>query len=120
MPLAAITFAVALLGMIGLPPLAGFAGKWFVLAEILKTGDWVVLAGVVIFLLNTLVSLGYYLPLIVVLFLPLPEGAPATPIPLSPWMVAPLLILMALVVLMGVAPDPWLRWSAGVLSAWSG
>ncbi len=119
MPLAAITFAVALLGLIGLPPLAGFAGKWFVLAEVLQTGDWVVFGGVAFFLLNTLLSLGYYLPLIAVLFAPLPAGAPATPIPLSPWMAAPLLILAALVVLMGVAPDPWLRWSADVLSAWS-
>ncbi|MBN2002432.1 MAG: hypothetical protein JXA21_03670 [Anaerolineae bacterium] len=120
MPLAAITFSIALLGMIGLPPLAGFAGKWFVLAEMLRTGDGVVFAGVVLFLLNTLISLGYYLPLIAVLFAPLPEGAPAGTISLSAWMVAPLLILAALVVLMGIAPDPWLRWSADVLAVWSG
>jgi formate hydrogenlyase subunit 3/multisubunit Na+/H+ antiporter MnhD subunit len=120
LPLVAVTFSIALVGLIGFPPLAGFAGKWFVLAEVLQAGDWVVYVGIVIFLLNTLLSLGYYLPLIVTLYTPPPDGEPGTRISLSPWMALPLLLLAALVVVMGLAPDPWLQWSADILSSWSG
>jgi formate hydrogenlyase subunit 3/multisubunit Na+/H+ antiporter MnhD subunit len=104
LPAAALALTIALAGLAGIPPLAGFAGKWFVLAEVLRVGDAVTLVGAVIFLLNTLLALGYYLPLIVTLYAPT-HAAP--PIPISPWMQIPLWLLTILVIALGVYPGPW-------------
>ena len=114
-PLVAITFTVALVGLIGIPPLAGFAGKWFILAEALRVGDALAYVGVAIFLLMTLLSLGYYLPLIGMLFAPLSANENSTPIVISYWMIVPLVLLTALVIAIGVYPEPWWQWAAGVL-----
>jgi proton-translocating NADH-quinone oxidoreductase chain N len=115
LPLVAVTFTLAALGLVGVPPLAGFAGKWFLLARALHAGNWTVVVGMVIFLANTLLSLGYYLPLVTMLYAPLPAEAETAPIAISPWMIVPLVTLAALVIAMGVAPGPWLRWTVGVL-----
>jgi len=114
LPAAAITLTLALAGLAGIPPLAGFAGKWFLLAEILHAADGITLVGAAIFLLNTLLSLGYYLPLIATLYAP---GPAAAPIPVSPWMQIPLWLLAALVIMLGVYPGPWwtlVSWAVAV------
>jgi formate hydrogenlyase subunit 3/multisubunit Na+/H+ antiporter MnhD subunit len=49
------------------------------------------------------------------LYAPLPAEAETAPIAISPWMIVPLVTLAALVIAMGVAPGPWLRWTVGVL-----
>jgi proton-translocating NADH-quinone oxidoreductase chain N len=116
LPLVALTFSIALVGLVGLPPLAGFTGKWFILAEILKTGDWIVYVGTIIFLLNILLSLGYYLPLIATLYTPTLDNEDPSPITISAWMTVPLVVLSLLVIAMGIYPGPWLTWSANVLA----
>lgn len=115
LPLAAVTLALALAGLAGVPPLAGFVGKWFLLSEILRAGDALAYGAVVLFLLNSLVALGYYLPLIATLFAPLPEGDAVEQVAVSAWMSVPLVLLAALVVGMGVFPEPWWRWVEDVL-----
>ncbi len=112
LPLAALTFALALAGLAGVPPLAGFVSKWFILSEGLHAADTLVYVGLGIFLLNSLVALAYYLPLIVQLFMPLPAETPggALRIMISPWMAIPLLLLGALIAAMGLFPGPWLAW----------
>ena len=70
MPLVAVALSVALAGLAGVPPLAGFAGKWFILRGMLHSSDALGYVGLAVFLLNSLVSLGYYLPLIGTLFVP--------------------------------------------------
>jgi NADH-quinone oxidoreductase subunit N len=103
---------VAVVGLIGVPPLAGFAGKWLVLAEVLRAADWLAVVGAVVFVGNVVLSLGYYLPLVATLFAQ-PE-TPPTRMRLSGWMAVPLVVLAGLVLAMGVHPDPWLRLTAGV------
>jgi formate hydrogenlyase subunit 3/multisubunit Na+/H+ antiporter MnhD subunit len=110
LPLVAVTFTLALVGLAGIPPLAGFAGKWFVLAETLKSADGLVYAGLIILLLNTLISLGYYLPLIAALYIPLPPEADRSPIAISRWMMIPLIALSLVVLTIGVLPSTWLQW----------
>jgi formate hydrogenlyase subunit 3/multisubunit Na+/H+ antiporter MnhD subunit len=142
LPLVAATFGLALAGLAGIPPLAGFAGKWFLLTRALQTanaaGLYLALAA---FLLNNLVALGYFLPVIGALYAPPVQGSTErhmteigaggcaagdcgtaecraaecrTRIRLSAWMVLPLLILGGLVLALGVYPGPWLDWMAGV------
>lgn len=114
LPLAALTFGVALAGLAGIPPLAGFAAKWFILSQSLPARDGLVYAGVALFLANSLLALGYYLPLVVQLFTP-PEG-PVPEVRVSPWMAVPLLALGGLALAIGLQPGPWLAW-AGWLGA---
>jgi NADH-quinone oxidoreductase subunit N len=63
-PLLAVCMAVALIGLTGLPPTAGFVGKYFLLQQVFsfggQHGSMLFFWGGVIALLNTVVSLGYY------------------------------------------------------------
>ena len=118
MPLVAVAFGIALAGLAGIPPLAGFTGKWFVLINTVQASDALSYTGLAVFLLNSLLALGYYLPLIGKLF-----TSPATTphgdeqsakarIRISAWMALPLVTLAGLVVAIGLYPGPWLAWTA--------
>ncbi|MGC0249123.1 complex I subunit 5 family protein [Pseudactinotalea sp. Z1748] len=73
MPVASASFTVAALGMIGIPPMAGFVSKWYLGVGALEAGQpWVlgVLAA------STLLNAAYFLPIIYVLWFKDPdEGA---------------------------------------------
>jgi NADH-quinone oxidoreductase subunit N len=66
-PPTAVALTVFLLSLLGLPPLAGFAGKFLVFAEVFEAGraypglavNYAILLGVGV--VNTVVSAGYYL-----------------------------------------------------------
>jgi multicomponent Na+:H+ antiporter subunit D len=61
MPWTMAAFTVAALGMIGVPPLAGFISKWYLGLGALDAGqDWVIiiLAG------SSLLNAGYFLPVL--------------------------------------------------------
>ncbi len=76
-PLAAIAFAIFLFSLTGLPPFAGFTGKWYLFYAIIERaagpdGFWYgVLA--LIAALNTAVSLFYYARIIRAMFLDAPR-----------------------------------------------
>ncbi len=72
-PLAAITFAIFLFSLTGLPPFAGFTGKWYLFYAVIERavgpgGFWYG-ALAVIGALNTAVSLYYYARIIRAMFL---------------------------------------------------
>jgi multicomponent Na+:H+ antiporter subunit D len=116
LPLVAITFSIAIMGLIGIPPLAGFTGKWFILTQVWHAEDMWVYAGIVVFLLNTLLSLGYYLPILAMLFSPLPAQDTPPPVRISGWMIVPLVTLAILVIVIGVYPGPWWQWAENALT----
>jgi multicomponent Na+:H+ antiporter subunit D len=62
MPWTMAAFAVGALAMIGLPPTAGFLGKWFMLSGALQTGQWLPVA---VIILSTILNAGYFLPIVV-------------------------------------------------------
>ncbi|GAB3059445.1 complex I subunit 5 family protein [Sediminivirga luteola] len=67
MPLTALVFTIAALGMIGLPPTAGFLSKWALGAGALDAGQpWVL--GVL--LMSTALNAAYFLPVIYRIWLP--------------------------------------------------
>lgn len=115
LPLVAGTFSLAMLGLVGFPPLAGFTAKWFILSAALGSGDRLTHIGVVVFLVNTLMSLGYYLPLIINLFRSSPDDPHLRRVSISAWMVVPVVVLGVLVVMMGVFPGAWLDWTTSWL-----
>jgi multicomponent Na+:H+ antiporter subunit D len=56
--------------MIGLPPTAGFLGKWFMLTGAMQTGQWFAV-GVIV--LSTVLNAGYFLPILITAFLRKPD-----------------------------------------------
>jgi formate hydrogenlyase subunit 3/multisubunit Na+/H+ antiporter MnhD subunit len=117
-PLLGVCFSLALAGLAGVPPLAGFVAKWTTLTQSLQRANWLTHVAIVVFVLNGLVALGYYLTLIGTLFAqPAPDEIAAScprPARLSAWMVVPLVVLVVLMIAIGVYPAPWLQWSASV------
>jgi multicomponent Na+:H+ antiporter subunit D len=74
MPLTMAAFTIGALGMIGLPPLAGFVSKWYLGVGGLEAGEsWVVL----VLAASTLLNAGYFLPILRAAWLePPPESWP--------------------------------------------
>lgn len=61
MPLTMTAFTIGALGMIGVPPTAGFISKWYLGYGALEAGhDWVLL----VFVLSGLLNAAYFLPLL--------------------------------------------------------
>jgi NADH-quinone oxidoreductase subunit N len=101
-PLLALTLSIFLLSLIGIPPTAGFVGKFYLFGAAVKSGYvWLAVIGV----LNSAVAAYYYLRLIVYMYMREPEGAPTV---LAPSLSGALALMVALwgVVQLGVAPGP--------------
>ena len=62
-PLAALALSIAVLGLGGLPPLAGFMSKWQIFVAGFATQNIWIMSLVVFAALNSVLSLGYYAPL---------------------------------------------------------
>jgi NADH-quinone oxidoreductase subunit N len=77
-PVAVICFAILLVSLIGMPPLAGFVAKFFVFASLVDAGGPVMMALLVIAGLNTVISLVYYLRVVKVMTMD-PEPARTSP-----------------------------------------
>jgi multicomponent Na+:H+ antiporter subunit D len=96
MPWTMGAFAIGALGMIGLPPTAGFLGKWFMLQGAMQSANWIAVGVIVV---STVLTAGYFLPIIVRAFFRSPpalaQGAADQRQHASGE--APLLILLALV-----------------------
>jgi multicomponent Na+:H+ antiporter subunit D len=61
MPWTMGAFAIGALAMIGVPPTAGFLGKWFILMGAMQTANW---AAVAVIILSTLLNAAYFLPIV--------------------------------------------------------
>ncbi len=103
-PLVSGLLSAALLGLAGMPPLPGFAGKFALLWAIAGLDSRAAYAVAALFLLGSLVSLGYYLPLIGRLLHRAPQTAPGHRH--SRWIHLPMVGLAALTLLLGVWPWP--------------
>jgi NADH-quinone oxidoreductase subunit N len=72
-PVLALTLSLFLLSLIGIPPTAGFVGKFYLFAAAIQAGYlWLT----VIAVLNSAVAAYYYLRLIVYMYMREPEGVP--------------------------------------------
>lgn len=61
MPWTMIAFTIGALAMIGLPPTAGFLGKWFMLTGAMQTTQWLPVTVIVI---STILNALYFLPIV--------------------------------------------------------
>ena len=74
MPWTMGAFAIGALSMIGLPPLAGFVSKWFILTGAMVKHDWLAVA---VIATSTLLNAAYFMPIVYRAFFvaPAPEDA---------------------------------------------
>ena len=102
-PLLALVLSLFLLSLVGIPPLAGFVGKFYVFGSAVRAG-YIWLA--VIAVLNSAVAAYYYLRVIVYMYMREPEQEAATYAPSFAGALA-LTISLVGIVLLGVAPAPF-------------
>ncbi len=113
-PLTAFTLSLALLALGGLPPLAGFMSKWQIFVGGFETRQTLAILLVVFAALNSVLSLGYYAPLVNRMYRRQPSVVVSAGLPISPWMSTALVILALVTVVLGFAPSlaGWLTGAA--------
>ncbi len=103
-PLAAFALSAAVLGLGGLPPLAGFMSKWQIFSGAVETRSLAVIGIVAFAALNSVLSLGYYAPLVNRMYRCAPSKTVLAGIPAPALMNAPLVLMVAAVVALGFWP----------------
>ncbi len=75
-PFLAATMSIFLVSLVGLPPTAGFLGKWYLFTALVEMGSWKFLLLTLAALLNSVISLYYYVYIIKKMWIeePAPEG----------------------------------------------
>jgi NADH-quinone oxidoreductase subunit N len=115
-PLLAVTFAIFLFSLTGLPPFAGFTGKWYLFVAVLtqsgnEGGGWYVALAIVA-ALNTAVSLYYYIRIVRAMFIDQAKGE----LVVRPKLTYQLMLgaFSAAILLFGIWWNPlieWTKWS---------
>lgn len=102
-PFAALAMAVFMFSLAGVPPTAGFVGKFYMFSAALKAGFvWLVIFSV----LNSVMAAYYYLRVVVAMYMQEPEGGKVFQLPSISWGVGlALLIAMLGVLYMGIFPS---------------
>lgn len=109
-PVTVICFAIILISLIGIPPLAGFMGKFFLFAALVEAGGPIMIALLVIGGINSVISLVYYLRVVRVMTMER-EPAERSPVVLG---MAPVIYTVAVtlpVVLLGLYPSGLRQWA---------
>jgi NADH-quinone oxidoreductase subunit N len=105
-PAAAIAMTIFLFSLTGLPPLAGFIGKFHIFyAVIAKGGFWLVTLGI-IGVLNSVVSLYYYAYVVKTMFLDEPAEDASEPFRIPPLYAALQMVLVVPTVVLGIYWGP--------------
>ena len=100
-PLIAVSMAIFLFSLTGLPPLAGFAGKWILFAAVIQEKlYWLAIIG----LLNSVVSLYYYVRIVKAMFLETADDTES--LSFSPGSLVLLLVFVVPTLLLGIYWNP--------------
>jgi proton-translocating NADH-quinone oxidoreductase chain N len=104
-PMAALALSVAVLGLGGLPPLAGFMSKWQIFVAGFETQNTWMIILMIFAALNSVISLGYYAPLVNRMYRLKPSDAVNEGVELGSLMQIPLVILTSAIVALGFWPS---------------
>ncbi len=108
-PLLALTMSIFLFSLAGIPPTAGFVGKFTIFYAAVKAGYiWLVVIGV----LTSAASVYYYFRVVMKMYMEAPDGLPAK-LEFSPGTVLVLIIAAVGVLYIGVFPTTYLSLAAG-------
>ena len=102
-PVSALLMLVFLLSLAGIPPTAGFIGKYFLFAAVIQTGHNVL---AVIAVLNAAISMYFYLRIVVTMFMR--EPTEKTGLDLSPGVMAVMAVSFVFTMWIGLYPEPFI------------
>ena len=103
-PLLALAMCIAMLSLSGIPPLAGFFGKYYIFTSALTSGYvWIVLIAV----LGSLIGVYYYFRVIIAMYLK--ESSETSVIEVSTMQKILLVITIVLTIILGIFPDAVIR-----------
>jgi NADH-quinone oxidoreductase subunit N len=105
-PAAALAFAFFLLSLAGIPPTAGFFGKWFLFKAAIDGGlYWLAIVAFV----NSVIAAYYYLRVLVYMYMREPAAGAPVAVPMrSAYVNAALLVSAVLVLALGLTPTRYL------------
>jgi NADH-quinone oxidoreductase subunit N len=109
-PYAAILMLIFLLSLAGIPPTAGFIGKYFLFAAVIETGHNVL---AVIAVLNAAISLYFYFRIVVAMFMRDPSEK--TGLELSPGVLVVMAVSIVFTMWIGLYPDPFIALARNAL-----
>jgi NADH-quinone oxidoreductase subunit N len=114
-PWLAITFAIMLLSLAGIPLTAGFFGKFYLFAAGIESARWIAVGTLVV---ASVIGLFYYLRIIGAMFRPSDvRGVGLTELTLGPLLASmTLAVITALLVGLGVYPTPLIATIQGLLA----
>ncbi|MCL6451506.1 MAG: hypothetical protein K6T75_09455 [Acetobacteraceae bacterium] len=105
MPFTAACFTVAGLALAGVPPFSGFMSKWLIYKAGLDAGTWAGYTCAALAILNSIISLGYYLPVINRFYSKEASPKVAALHEASPWSAVPMGALALATIFLGVYPQ---------------
>lgn len=117
-PTAALAFSLFLVSLAGVPPTAGFFGKWFVFKAAIDGGlYWLAIVAFV----NSVIGAYYYLRVLVYMYMREPAAGAPVAVPMrSGYVTAALLVSAALVLALGLTPTRYLDVAVRAASLGSG
>jgi NADH-quinone oxidoreductase subunit N len=102
----AFGLAVCMLSLLGFPGTFGFIGKWYILTAVVAEGHYIL---PVVLVLTTVISLGYYLPVVMAMYMkPAPSADRYIAVRFAPAALGAVALSVVAVLLFGV-------WPGGVL-----
>ena len=108
-PALAAAMTIFLLSLTGVPPLAGFMGKFYIFSAALSAGYvWLV----VIAVLNSVMSAYYYFYVIVAMYMEEGTGLEVARVAAKPALVAAIGVALIATILVGVYPEPYMSAAA--------
>ncbi len=103
-PLVALALSIAVLGLGGMPPLAGFMSKWQIfVAGFQSENNWII-ALMIFMALNSVLSLGYYAPLVNLMYRKEPSASVLAGKSVTWTISLTLMVMTSLVIVLGFFP----------------
>jgi NADH-quinone oxidoreductase subunit N len=103
----ALGLSVCMLSLLGFPGTVGFIGKWYILTAAVSEGQFIL---PVILVLTSVLSAGYYLPVIMAMYMrPAPSADRYAGVGLSPTATGVIAVSVAAVILFGFWPNELLE-----------
>ncbi|HYG70600.1 MAG TPA: NADH-quinone oxidoreductase subunit N, partial [Anaeromyxobacteraceae bacterium] len=121
---AAVAFAIFLFSLTGLPPFAGFAGKWYLFYAVFERipgpyGNWYAVLAVIA-AINTAISLYFYVRIIRAMFIDPPFEAQPAPLRAAAGYNVLLGAFSVLILVFGVWWAPMVDWTGASLALFRG
>jgi NADH-quinone oxidoreductase subunit N len=108
-PALAALMTVCLLSLGGLPPTAGFIGKWYIFSAAVSSGYYGL---AIIGVLTSVISVFFYLRVVVMMYMADRDGTLAAPAHVGGVAMAALVVSIAAILFLGILPTPILNLAA--------